>query len=163
MQFTEHFSLEELTASEMADRINHLASLGLEFKGKPAEAIDNTPPVDVVPRLNVVAHGLEDVRALLGHPMHIDSGYRCPALNAAVGGAKASAHMDGYAADFICPEFGTPLKIVQAISASGIAFDKCIQEGTWVHISFAPELRRELLTAHFGPAGTTYTQGVTNA
>ena len=68
--------------------------------------------------------------------------------------------MAGYAADFVCPDFGSPLKIVKALAATGIQFDKLIQEGTWVHISFAPEARRQLLTAHFGPNGTSYTAGV---
>jgi hypothetical protein len=94
-----------------------------------------------------------------GKAMHIDSGYRCETLNRAVNGAVASDHLLGYAADFICPDFGTPLEIVNAIVASEIQFDQCIQEGTWVHISFNPRMRREVLTAHFGAGGTTYTQG----
>lgn len=144
MQLSDHFTLEELTFSSTAQRLG----------------IDNTPAPEIAAHLTTLAAGLEKVRALLGGPMRIDSGYRCPALNTAVGGAKASAHLEGYAADFVCPSFGTPLQIVKAIEASDIQFDKCIQEGTWVHISFAPDARRILLTAHFGPNGTTYTQGV---
>ena len=144
MQLTEHFSLDELTVSPTAQRLG----------------INNTVPPEILPRLYVVAAGLEQVRNLLGKPMHLDSGYRCPALNKAVGGATASAHMDGYAADFTCADFGTPLEIVQAIAHSDIPFDKCIQEGTWVHISFDPQLRREILTAHFGADGTTYSKGL---
>lgn len=143
MTLTDHFTLAELMRSSVAER----------------KGIDNSVPDRLLPHLFILAVGLEQVRALLGFPLHIDSGYRCPALNAAVGGAKQSAHMDGFAADFICPAFGDPLSIVKAIEASDIKFDKCIQEGTWVHISFAPAMRRELLTAHFGPNGTTYTQG----
>ena len=143
MQLSEHFSLDELTASTTAVRLG----------------IDNTAPPEVVEALKVAAAGLEQVRTLLGRPMHIDSGYRCPQLNAAVRGAKNSAHMSGFAADFVCPDFGSPIEIVHAIQASPIPFDLLIQEGTWVHISFAPNLRRQVLTAHFGPAGTTYTQG----
>ncbi len=145
MRLTDHFTLEELTFSSIAQRIG----------------IDNSAPIEVVDHLTTLAIGLERVRGLLGSPMHIDSGYRCPALNSAIGGAKESAHLDGFAADFICRGFGTPFEIVKAIAGSSILFDKCIHEGTWVHISFAPTLRRELLTAHFGPRGTTYTQGVT--
>lgn len=144
MQLTDHFSLEELTFSSTAIRNN----------------IDNTPSFEIVAHLTTLAIGLEQVRTLLGSPMHIDSGYRCPALNAAVGGASKSAHMEGYAADFICPAFGTPLEIVKAIEASDIQFDKCIQEGRWVHISFNPKARRVLLTAHFDADGVVYTQGV---
>jgi zinc D-Ala-D-Ala carboxypeptidase len=144
MRLSEHFSLEELTISETAERLN----------------IDNTPPLGIVKRLIGVAVGLEQVRVLLGHPIHINSGYRCEELNKAVGGAKQSAHIEGWAADFICPEFGTPMDIARKIEASDIEFDKCIQEGNWVHISFMPHARRITLTAHFGENGTTYTKGV---
>lgn len=141
---TDHFTLTELTRSNAAERLG----------------IDNTVPPVILPRLLVLATGLEQIRALLGFPLQVDSGYRCAALNVAIGGARESAHMDGYAADFVCPAFGDPFSIVKAIEASSIQFDKCIHEGTWVHISFAPTLRRVLLTAHFGSADTTYTQGV---
>lgn len=143
MNLTPHFTLEELTFSSTAERL----------------LIDNTPPLDVVSRLTIAAYGMEQVRSILGKPIHIDSGYRCPALNKAVGGAKDSAHLDGYAVDFKCPDFGTPLEIVTTLIASGIKFDQCIQEGTWVHISFAPAMRQQVLTAHFSANGTTYTKG----
>ena len=144
-KLSEHFTLEELTFSATAQR----------------KQIDNKPPADVLENMKRLAAGLEEVRAALGNkPMRINSGYRGPKLNRAVGGARLSAHMAGYAADFVCPDFGSPLKIVKALAATGIQFDKLIQEGTWVHISFAPEARRQLLTAHFGPNGTSYTEGV---
>ena len=144
-KLSEHFTLEELTFSSTAQR----------------KQIDNEPPAEVLENMKRLAAGLEEVRAALGNkPMRINSGYRSPKLNRAVGGARLSAHMAGYAADFVCPDFGSPLKIVKALAATGIQFDKLIQEGTWVHISFAPEARRQLLTAHFGPNGTSYTAGV---
>jgi len=143
VNLTEHFTLEELCFSSTAERLG----------------IDNTPAEDIVANLNVLARGLEQVRALLGKPMHIDSGYRCVALNSAVKGAQDSAHLRGFAADFICPEFGEPLSVARAISDSAIVFDQCIQEGTWVHVSFDPRARKEIMTAHFGPNGTTYTMG----
>ena len=141
---TAHFALEELIFSSAAQRLG----------------IDNTPDQNTVENLTTLAKGLEQVRALLGAPMHIDSGYRCAALNKAVGGVANSAHIDGYAADFVCPEYGSPLQIARAIAGSGIPFDQCIQEGTWVHISFDPRLRHQALTATFGPNGATYTGGV---
>ena len=131
-KLSEHFTLEELTFSATAQR----------------KQIDNKPPAEVLENMERLAAGLEEVRAALGNkPMRINSGYRSPKLNRAVGGARLSAHMAGYAADFVCPDFGSPLKIVKALAATGIQFDKLIQEGTWVHISFAPEARRQLLTA----------------
>ena len=147
MKLTPHFSLEELTESSTAQRLG----------------IVNSPSDEIVVNLQTLAEGLEKVRALLpiqNIPIHIDSGYRCPALNTAVRGAKDSAHMTGYAADFICRMAGTPLEIVQNIAASDLQFDQLIQEGTWVHISFDPRMRRQVLTAHFGAGGTTYTEGI---
>lgn len=147
MSFTDHFSLAELSHSATAERMG----------------IDNTAPHNVIEPLYILAVGLEQVRKLLGnHPLHIESGYRCHALNAAVGGSSNSAHMQGYAADFKCAAYGIPLDIAHAIVGSDIQFDQLIQEGTWVHISFAPAMRRDVLTAHRTPRNTTtYTKGLT--
>jgi len=144
MQLTDHFVLAELTFSNTAQ----------------ADGIDNTPDQNTIAHLTILAMGLEKVRALLGAPMNISSGYRCPALNRAVGGVPDSAHIDGYAADFVCPSFGTPADIARAIVASGLVFDQCIQEGTWVHISFDPRARQQALTATFGAGGARYSEGV---
>lgn len=45
---------------------------------------------------------LDDIRAALGAPMTVTSGYRCEAHNEAVGGRKTSAHLSGLAADISC-------------------------------------------------------------
>jgi len=111
--------------------------------------IDNTPPPELIGNLRMLARGLDQVRQLLAHRLRINSGYRCPDLNAAVGGAQASQHTLGLAADFECPGFGTPLEIVAAIHRSTIDFDQCILEyGRWVHISFSPTPRRRVLTIY---------------
>lgn len=113
------------------------------------KGIDNTPPENVLSNMRVAALGMEDVRRMMGHPCHVDSWFRCPLLNEAVNGDPKSGHMLGWCIDFICPKFGTPLEIVYAIAQSGMKFDKLIQEGTWVHISFDPRMRGIVLTAHF--------------
>ena len=117
---TEHFTLEELISSQVAARKN----------------IDNSPPTAVSKNLKLLAALLEDIRTLLGnHPVVVSSGYRCPALNQEVGGALNSYHMDGLAADFTVPSYGTPLQTARAIASSGIVYDQLIHEfGTWVHI-----------------------------
>ena len=118
------------------------------------QGIDNSPPPEVIANLKVLAAGLEQVQALLGHPLDIPSGYRCPALNAAVGGSTASQHVQGLAADFVCPDFGTPLEIARAISDSAITFDQCILEfGSWVHLSFSPQPRVRVLTIYDSDEG----------
>ena len=110
--------------------------------------IDNTPPVELIGNLRMLGSGLDQVRRLLGHRLRISSGYRCPALNDAVGGARASQHTLGLAADFECPGFGTPIEIVAAIQDSPIVFDQCILEfGRWVHVSVPPEKAQPRLMA----------------
>jgi len=147
-RLSRHFSLAGLTRSETARR----------------RGIDNRPPPELVPNLRLLARGLDEVRRLLGHRLRISSGYRCPELNAAVGGARTSQHCEGLAADFECPGFGTPLEIVVALQRSPIAFDQCILEfGRWVHVSFSRAPRRRVLTIYddgrgyreglFGPDG----------
>jgi hypothetical protein len=135
-----HFSFDELTFTQ-----HH--------------TLDNTPPPAIVPHLSVLAQGLEAVRHVLGDlPVRINSGYRSPEVNAAVGGAWDSAHMQGFAADFVCPQFGDPLAICHRMTQGDLKFDQVIEEGTWVHISFAPKMRQQVLTK----SGAGYTPGLTN-
>src|SRR2546430_4536677 len=91
MMITAHFSLEELTASEVAARA----------------AIDNTPSPEAVLNLVRLAEGLELVRLALGNrSIHVTSGFRSPKLNQLVGGSKNSIHIQGLAADILCTSFG---------------------------------------------------------
>lgn len=126
-----HFTLDEFTHSQTAAR----------------EGIDNSLPSDLVPTAKATAEGLEMVRNLLNsHPILISSGYRCPSLNAYVGGSKLSQHMLAEAVDFTCPTYGDPGRIVNAIVKSGIQYDQCILEfGRWVHISFSDKPRLQAL------------------
>ncbi|MBU9579619.1 peptidase M15 [Ralstonia mannitolilytica] len=148
MNLTDHFTLDEMIASQTAAR----------------RSIDNTPTPEIIDNLTKTAQTLERVRVLLGsRPITVSSGYRSPDLNRAVGGASNSAHLRGLAADFICPAYGNPLAICKAIAASNIDFDQVIQEGTWVHIGLPPpgqKSRRQLLTAQFGADGATYRSGL---
>ena len=135
MKLSEHFDLAEFTASQTADR----------------RGLDNTPPQHVIANLLVLAAGLEQVRSLLGnHPLTITSGYRSPAVNAAVGSKSSSQHLLGQAADFICPRYGSPADIMAAIVGSNIKYDQAISEfasngGGWVHISFSGRGRKQAL------------------
>jgi len=139
MQLTEHFSLEELIVSDLAVRRN----------------IDNSPSADIIANLRVLAEGLERVRAVLGKPIHVNSGYRCKALNEALNAAPDSRHMLGLAADIVCPQFGSPLTVCRAIAESGLPIDQIIHEfGQWTHVAVPAAggvARRQLLTiAHDG-------------
>ena len=142
-RLSRHITLAGLTRSAVARR----------------QGIDNTPPPEVIGNLRMLARGLDEVRRLLGHRLHITSGYRCPELNAAVGGADASQHTEGLAADFECAAFGTPLDIVATIQRSPIVFDQCILEfGRCVHISFSATPRRRVLTIYDSREG--YLEGL---
>ena len=142
MMLTEHFSAEELTASDIGTRAG----------------VDNTPDEDVLEQLHILAGGLERIRQFLGRPIHVNSGYRCPALNKLVGGAPNSQHMTGNAADIICPAFGSPLQLCEAVVAMpDCGFDQVIYEFTWCHVSFvASQPRGSVLTRR----GAQYVEGL---
>jgi zinc D-Ala-D-Ala carboxypeptidase len=132
-RLSRYFTLARLVASDTAR----------------ARGIDNMPPAALLPNLRLLARGLDRVRLLLGHPLEISSGYRCPDLNAAVGGVPKSQHAQGLAVDFTCPGFGPPIAIARAIRDSEIVFDQCIYEfSEWIHLSFSATPRRRVLTIY---------------
>ena len=130
IKITENISLNELLASRTAT----------------ARKIDNMPSHKVLQNLIDSAVNLwQPVRDILGVPIKITSGYRCPPLNRAVNGAANSSHMSGYAIDFIAPSFGAPKTIVPYIvnklKEKGIKFDQAIIErpskpNSWVHLAW---------------------------
>ena len=145
-RLSRHFTLTRLIRSDTARECD----------------IDNTPPPELLPNLRRLARGLDEVRRRLGHPLEISSGYRCPALNVAVGGAPSSQHTQGLAADFTCPGFGSPLAVARAIRDSRIAFDTLICEfDEWVHLSFGSAPRRRVLTIYDTQEG--YLDGLLDA
>ena len=101
----------------------------------------NAPPPEALHRLQGTAEMLERIRARLGVPVIVSSGYRGPALNRAVGGATTSDHMSGQAADIVAPAFGTPYQIAKALAPliSVLGIGQLILEGVkgkrWVHVS----------------------------
>ena len=144
MQLSKNFSLAELVGSQVATR----------------KGIDNTPTPAIVANLTRLAALLEQVRALVGGPITISSGYRSPALNKAVGGAANSAHVLGLAADISTTKL-TSKALAMLIRQSDIAFDQLIYEGSWVHIALsAGAPRRQVLTAKFAGGGVSYVAGI---
>jgi zinc D-Ala-D-Ala carboxypeptidase len=120
MNLTAHFTLEELTASETAER----------------NGWDNTPNDQELANLGRLAALLEQVKEVLaGKPIMISSGLRTKKVNDAVGSKDTSQHRIGCAADFKVPGM-TPDEVVKAIVASGIGYDQVIREfDRWTHIS----------------------------
>lgn len=138
MMLSKNFSLDEFLVSQTASRLG----------------IDNTPTSEIISNLTVLASKLEVIRSYLNAPIVISSGYRCLKLNAAVGGVPTSAHVQGYAADILCPQFGDPLTVCKAIKESGIGFDQMIYEfRSWTHISVAPTMRNQILTINSSTHG----------
>ncbi len=122
-----YFTIEELCASETARR----------------RGIDNTPDAAKRQKLQTLIEQLLDpIRAAWGGPIAVNSGYRSPKLNTAVGGVSTSQHLRGEAADI---SVGSPAdnkrlfdKIVELQKAGRIAFDQLIDESgyRWIHISY---------------------------
>ena len=119
MKLTEHFTLEEMTASDIAVR----------------HSINNDPNKDVIVNLKRLAELLEQVRSLLNKPIHINSAYRSPEVNNLLGSKPTSQHCLGCAADIKVNGL-TPDEVVKALIKSDIQYDQVIREfDSWVHIS----------------------------
>lgn len=117
MQLSEHFSLEELTATSHRQ-------------------FDNTPNASEIANLTRLAGMLEQVKTLLGgKPVMINSGFRSKQVNDSVGSKDTSQHRIGCAADIRVPGM-TPNEVVQALIKSDIGYDQLIREfDSWTHIS----------------------------
>ena len=128
-----YFSIEELVKSASAERLT----------------IDNTPPRAARRMLTILVEQLLDpIRRRYGAPIIVTSGYRCPALNTAVGGVANSHHMVGCAADITtgCIENNTMLfaLIIDMQATHAIRFTQLIAEEDyrWLHISYVPGMLR---------------------
>jgi hypothetical protein len=126
MKLTQNFTLQELTRSAKAQ------SLG----------IDNALPPQLLGNVQSLAEMLERVRdALGGKPLIVTSGYRCRELNKAVGGVTTSDHIQGCAADVLCPSFGTPYAMAKRLASQldRLGIGQMALEGiggkSWLHLS----------------------------
>ena len=112
MRLTEHFELIEFVRSSTADKLG----------------IKNEPSNEAVENLRVLCKQiLEPLRRFANEPLHINSGFRCSALNMAVGGVSNSNHLYGFAADVSCSDWQKCLNW-QAYLALMHDFDECICE-----------------------------------
>lgn len=120
-----YFTLEEFLRSDTATK----------------KKIDNTPSFEVIENLLDLALFLDGIRKAWGSGIHVNSGYRSLALNAAVGGVQGSCHCYGLAAD-IRPTNGR-MKEFEAFLVEYLkdkAFDTVIRETSkssgakWIHI-----------------------------
>ena len=149
-QLTEHFALEEMTVSPTAKRLG----------------IPNTPTAEHIENMRYCCEKiLEPVRAKFG-PVTINSSYRAPLVNKAVGGSKTSQHVNGQAIDFEVK--GVDNKTVADWVADNLEFDQVILEfyaagdknSGWVHASIKKaggNRRQRLIASKSKAGGTKYT------
>ena len=125
MKLSKNFTLEEFIRSNTADR------MGIDNVPKDEEVIKNLR--------NLCLEVLQPLRDYVGAPVHINSGYRCKALNLAVGGVKNSQHSRGEAADIriASPKQGREWA---AWIEDNCRFDQMLLErnkngAVWLHVS----------------------------
>lgn len=129
-----YFTINELCKSKTAAR----------------KKIDNAPTEDVKKKLKLLIELILDpLREAYGAPIIVDSAYRCPKLNRAVGGSSTSQHKTGEAADIRTVK-DTPeenKKLYDLIKKLNLPFDQLINEYgfNWVHVSYSPRNRRQEL------------------
>jgi hypothetical protein len=132
MKLSRNFYLWEFTKSQTAQRLG----------------INNTPPKEAVARLEDLCFWvLQPLREMLDTPIIVSSGYRCEALNKAIGGSEASQHMNGMAADIEAVGISNQ-NLFDAIQRE-LRFDQLILEyhqpekpmSGWVHVSYRDDNR----------------------
>jgi hypothetical protein len=152
MNLTANFSLHELTKSETALRLG----------------LDNTPDATVTANLKTLCEKvLQPVRDHYKKGVKVNSGYRSPESNAAVGGSKTSDHCKGFACDLEIPGVANAdlakwimdnLEYTQLILEF---YTPGIPDSGWVHVSYDPSnLKKQELTATKQNGKTVYLNGL---
>lgn len=129
------FTIQELTKSTTAQQ----------------KGIKNIPSKEQEQNLiALIENILDPLREAYGGPIIVTSGYRCPTLNKAIGGAKNSQHMAGQAADIrtVKDTRAENKKLFDLIQKLKLPFDQLIDEHNldWVHVSYSNRNRREVKT-----------------
>lgn len=132
MQLSEHFTIEEMTRSATAAKLN----------------INNTPGPQELKNLQILClQVLEPVRKELGRPLTVTSGYRCKALNKAVGGVPGSYHVMGMAADLACNNYASAKHLADALN-NQVLTDLVLVEFSrrciWVHCQWSLHPRHKV-------------------
>jgi zinc D-Ala-D-Ala carboxypeptidase len=152
MNLTANFSLHEMTKSEAAIRLG----------------LDNTPSEAITDSLRVLCEQvLQPIRDHYGKGVKVNSAYRSPETNKAVGGSPVSDHCKGQASDIEIP--GVPnAELAQWIEAN-LPYTQLILEfytqgipdSGWVHVSYdANNLKKQSLTAVKKDGKTVYLPGL---
>ena len=127
-----YFTINELSKSSTAEKLG----------------IDNTPTPEIRAKLNTLISALDKIREQYGKPIIVTSGYRCPELNKAVGGANSSQHVKGEAADLVGRNDNETRKIFETAKALGnfdqLLYEKNSKGSIWVHISYKASGNRKM-------------------
>jgi hypothetical protein len=141
---SDNFTLAEMLKSSTAVRQGFVEQL--------------TPPISVVKNLEALAKNiLQPLRNAERTPILIISGYRCHRLNDFIGGSDNSQHVTGEAVDIESDDNEALFNMIQEL---GLPFDQLINEFNfaWVHVSFGPRNRRQILRAIKEKGKTKYLQ-----
>jgi hypothetical protein len=145
MQLSNFFTLAEMTRSDTAAR----------------HGIANQPDGPALRNLTTLCAALLDpLREAVQSSIKISSGYRGPELNARIGGAKKSQHMEGKAADIQSSRVSV-LELFKTVVRLRLPYDQVIFEAKnrntkWVHVSHDPaRARGEILVATFSADGSS--------
>jgi hypothetical protein len=152
MNLSANFTLKELTKSDTATRLG----------------LDNTPDDEALENLKTLCEKvLQPVREHFGKSVTVNSAYRSPESNAAVGGSKTSDHCKGMAADIeivgvanadLAQWIMDNLEYTQLILEF---YTPGIPDSGWVHVSYDPNnLKKQELTATKVAGKTTYLNGL---
>lgn len=152
MRLSKNFTMAEFTKSQTAER----------------QGIDNTPKGEHLEAAKALFEKVvQPVRDKFGVTT-INSGYRSPELNKAVGGSATSQHCKGEAVDIEVPGVANG-DLARWIEAN-LEFDQLILEfytkgipdSGWVHVSYRADgkNRRSVLTAARVDGKTVYTPGI---
>ena len=151
MKLTENFSLSEMIVSPTAKKLG----------------LSNTPTPEHIENMRYCCEKiLEPVRAHFGKSVQINSSYRSPLVNKAVGGSKTSQHVNGQAIDFEIP--GIDNKVVADWIGDNLEFDQVILEfytkgdknSGWVHASIKKgggNRKMRMIASKSKAGGTVYT------
>lgn len=131
----------------MTDNINEMKYFSIKELSRSTAAtkygIDNTPSTEVESNLRkLVDNVLDPLREAWGRPITVSSGYRCPALNKAVGGVAASQHQKGMAADISAGDREDNAKLFYLAQKLKLPYCQLIWEKgdktgpAWIHISY---------------------------
>jgi zinc D-Ala-D-Ala carboxypeptidase len=153
MNLSANFTLKELTRSDAATRLG----------------LDNQPNDEALENLKLLCEKvLQPVRDHFGKSVTVNSGYRSPESNAAVGGSRTSDHCKGQACDLEIDGIPNP-ELAQWIM-DNLEYTQLILEfytpggdpnAGWVHVSYDPNnLKKQELTAVKVAGKTQYLQGL---